>query len=67
MEDRQAPRLISHDEVECFLRKFGYSPERVRDVLRDLPDPVDIDRAREVASKHGITIGGLIDRMGGSP
>ena len=60
-------RLVSHAEVEEFLRRFGYSPEHVRDLLRDLPDPVDVDHAEKVFAQHGITIRGLMDRMGGSP
>jgi hypothetical protein len=66
MEGRQG-RLVSHAEVEHFLWRFGYSVEHVRDLLRDLPDPVDVDRAEQVLAKHEITIAGLMDRRGASP
>ena len=67
MAEQQGQRLVSHAEVEQFLRKFGCSPEHVRDILRDLPDPVEFDQARQVFAKDGITIGALMDRMGASP
>lgn len=60
-------RLVSHAQAEQILRRAGYSPEQIEDVLRDLPDPIDPDRDSEVLFKHGITQGGLMDRMGGSP
>jgi len=60
-------RLVSHAEVGDFLRRFGYSPEQVRDLLRELPDPVDLYRCTKVLAKHGITIPNLAERMGGSP
>ena len=34
---------------------------------RDLPDPVDSEQAAAWAVPYGINMGGLIDRMGGSP
>lgn len=60
-------RLVSHVEVEDFLRRFGYSSEQVDDLLRDLPDPLDLDRCTNVLAMHGITIPNLAERMGGSP
>ncbi|MFL5830840.1 MAG: hypothetical protein ACJ76X_13080 [Solirubrobacteraceae bacterium] len=60
-------RLISHDEVGRILRRVGYTQQQIDDVLRDFPDPIDLDRSREDFLKHGISLGGLIDQMGGSP
>jgi hypothetical protein len=60
-------RLLSHAEVEQILRRAGYPPERIEAVLRDVPDPVDTDRDAEALFRHGISAGGLMDRMGGSP
>ena len=34
---------------------------------RDLPDPVDLDRAAQFLAPYGITKDALISRMGGSP
>jgi CBS-domain-containing membrane protein len=59
--------LRSHAEAEQNLRNAGYSQEQIEDVLRDVPDPFDIDRDAEALLKHGVTLGALTDRMGGSP
>lgn len=34
---------------------------------KTLPDPVDSESADEFCAAHGISIGSLMDRMGGSP
>jgi len=34
---------------------------------RDLPDPVDLDRAAQFLAPYGVTKDALISRMGGSP
>jgi hypothetical protein len=60
-------RLVSHAEAEKILRRAGYSHERIEDVLRHLPDPIDTERDGEALFKHGISAGSLMDRMGGSP
>jgi hypothetical protein len=59
--------LISHAQVAQVLRKAGYSQERIREVLRELPDPVDPDRDGVTLVKLGLTANQLMDRMGGSP
>ncbi len=64
MQERQ---LISHAEAERILRKAGYPQERIADVLRQLPDPIDTDRDGEALFKLGVSRGSLIERMGGSP
>ena len=48
------------------LERLGYR-ELVPEALRELPDPVDIDRLEEWCSQHGIPLDELISRMGGSP
>ena len=60
-------RPISHAEAERTLRRAGYSPKQIEDVLRETPDPIDPERDSETFFKHGITEGTLMDRMGGSP
>jgi hypothetical protein len=41
--------------------------QQIEDVLRDVPDPIDSERDAEALFQHGISVGGLMDRMGGSP
>jgi hypothetical protein len=63
----ESKRFVSHAEVERMLRRAGYAQQQIEGVLRDLPDPIDIEREREGFFKHGISLGSLMDRMGGSP
>jgi hypothetical protein len=37
------------------------------DAGRDLPDPVDSEQVAGWGVRHGINVGELISRMGGSP
>ena len=62
-------RLRSHANAEEIMLRAGYSREQVEDVLRDLPDPFDMDSERvgETFFRHGLSYGAVIDRMGGSP
>jgi hypothetical protein len=60
-------RLIPHAEAERVLRRAGYSPQRIEDLLRDLPDPIDTDRDHQKLVEHGISVGRLMDRMSSSP
>jgi hypothetical protein len=48
------------------LRRLGYEQE-ADEVLRDLPEEVDLDELLEFGAQHGISRGDLVDRMGGSP
>jgi DNA-binding CsgD family transcriptional regulator len=60
-------RLISHAEAAQVLRHAGYSQERIREMLRDLPDPIDRERDSSALFKLGLSADQLMDRMGGSP
>jgi hypothetical protein len=60
-------RLVPHADAERILRNAGYSPQQIEDTLRDVPDPIDSERDAEALFRHGISVGGLMDRMGGSP
>jgi hypothetical protein len=60
-------RLISHAEAEQVLRHAGYSQDRIREMLRDLPDPIDPERDSVALFKLGLSADQLMDRMGGSP
>lgn len=64
MEKRQ---LISHAQARRILRRAGYSQERIDDVLRQLPDPIDPQRDADAVFKLGVSRDTLMDRMGGSP
>jgi hypothetical protein len=60
--------MVSHAQAERTLRGAGYSQEFIDDVLRDFPDPFDSEREGEALfTKYGLSIGGMMDRMGGSP
>ena len=60
-------RLISHAEAAQVLRHAGYSQDRIREMLRDLPDPIDPERDGGALFKLGVSADQLMDRMGGSP
>lgn len=57
---------VSRQHVVDDLERLGYR-ELVPVALRELPDPVDINRLEEWCSQHGIPLDELISRMGGSP
>ena len=57
---------LTRQHVVDVLRRAGLSD--IADAAqRDLPDPVDSERAAAWAVPYGINMGELIDRMGGSP
>ena len=57
---------LTRQHVVDMLRRAGLSD--IADAAqRDLPDPVDSERAAAWAVPYGINMGELIDRMGGSP
>jgi len=57
---------LSRQDVVDILRKTGFS-EAADKAIRELPDPVDLDRAAEWGAQYGVTRDELISRMGGSP
>ena len=60
-----APR--SHEEAARLLRGAGYSDEFIREVLSQLPDPIDLQRDQQILARYGLNQERLMDRMGGSP
>jgi hypothetical protein len=56
----------SRQEVADMLRKAGFR-KAADDVMRELPDPVELELLQEWGRRHGITRDDLISRMGGSP
>jgi uncharacterized membrane protein YebE (DUF533 family) len=61
------PHVRRKAEILAVLRRAGYSEQTVAALDAELNDPVDIDRDADVLLRHGITVDGVIDRMGGSP
>ena len=61
------PAGRSHEEVARILRRAGYSDEFIREVLSQLPDPVDLQRDQPIFARFGLSAPQLMDRMGGSP
>lgn len=59
--------MISHADAQKVLRRVGYPPERIEEVLAHLPDPIDIERDANALDEYGVSRASLIDRMGGSP
>lgn len=59
--------VISQAEAKRLLRRAAFSEEQIEDLLRDLPDPIDIERDGDEFFKRGISVDTLVDRMGGSP
>ena len=57
---------LTRQHVIDLLRKAGL-PEMADKALHDLPDPVDSEQVAAWAVSHGINMGELISRMGGSP
>ena len=60
-------RPMSHAQMTRVLRSAGYSKDEIDDVLRELPDPIDLEHAREKLFQRGISLGALMDRRGASP
>jgi hypothetical protein len=42
-------------------------PEMADEALRDLPDPVDSEQVAAWGVAHGLNMGDLVSRVGGSP
>jgi hypothetical protein len=61
------PAARSHEEVARLLSRMGYSDEWIREVLGQLPDPIDVQRDEQILARYGLDPERLMDRMGGSP
>ena len=59
---------VSPLELVHALRRIGYSADVTAEIAAaQLPDPLDIDGARRVLERYGITRERLMDLMGASP
>ena len=54
-------------EVTRVLQRAGLPQGLIDELLKELPDPVDLDRDAAVFDSHGLTHARLTDMMGGSP
>jgi hypothetical protein len=61
------PAYRSHEDVERILHRAGYSDEFIREVLGQLPDPIDLERDQPTLARFNLNAERLMDRMGGSP
>jgi hypothetical protein len=57
---------IQRRQVVDVLRAAGLT-QLADEVLRSLPEVVDLDRAADLLQRHGVTKDTLISRMGGNP
>jgi hypothetical protein len=61
------PTSRSHEHVLRVLRRAGYSDEFIREVLSELPDPIDLQRDEHILGRYGLSSERLMERLGGSP
>jgi hypothetical protein len=57
---------LTRQHVADMLRRAGL-PELADQALRDLPDPVDSEQVAAWGVPHGVNLGELMSKMGGSP
>jgi hypothetical protein len=61
------PGPRSHEEAARILHRAGYSDEFIKEVLSQLPDPIELQRDQQILGRYGLSPERLMDRMGGSP
>jgi hypothetical protein len=61
------PASRSHEQVWRVLRRAGYPDEFIREVLSELPDPVDLRRDEHILGRYGLSAERLMESLGGSP
>jgi hypothetical protein len=61
------PAGPSHAEAARVLRRAGYSDEFIKELLSQLPDPIDLQRDQQILARYGVTRERLMDRMGSGP
>lgn len=63
----EADKSMTKEKAAKVLRKAGIPADEIKEVLAELPDPFSVDHAAPTFARHGLTMGVLMDRMGGSP
>jgi hypothetical protein len=61
------PASRSHEQFARVLRRAGYPDEFIREVLSELPDPIDLQRDEHILGRYGLSAERLMDQLGGSP
>jgi hypothetical protein len=61
------PTSRSHEQVWRVLRRAGYPDEFIREVLTELPDPIDLQRDEHILGRYGLSAERLMDQLGSSP
>jgi hypothetical protein len=61
------PMKMSKAEFTRVLERVGLPPALIEELLKELPDPVDLDRDTAVLDRHGLNRGHLTNMMGGNP
>ena len=61
------PTYRSHEEVAWVLRHAGYPDDFIREVLAELPDPVELERDEPILARFGLGADPLMQRLGSSP
>lgn len=59
--------MVSHAVARQVMRRMGYPQERIDEVLRQFPDPIDSERDAETLAKCGMDVESFMDRMGTGP
>jgi hypothetical protein len=62
-----SPTSRSHEQVSRVLRRAGYSDEFIRELLGELPDPIDLRRDEHILGRYGLSSERLMEHLGGSP
>ena len=57
---------VTKQHIADLLRQTGYAAV-ADEAIRDLPDPVELDRAEPSYQLYGITKDSMISQTGGSP
>jgi hypothetical protein len=60
------PMAYDRQWVADTLRHLGYEKE-ADEALRVLPEEIERDQLKEFGDQHGISLGEMVNRMGGSP
>jgi hypothetical protein len=67
VEMTEISRSISKADAVRVLQRVGIPAARIDEILRELPDPIDLDHAEPVFARYGVTHEGLMNRLGASP
>ena len=61
------PASRTHEQFSRVLRRAGYPDAFIREVLSELPDPIDLKRDEHILGRYGLSGERLMEHLGGSP